>query len=103
MRKLNVVLWILAAGILSLVLWVELATSATCPSQYAPYIGGWKPIYSAPRDGSPIEILSTYGILPSRSIRKWSPQPPGWVNVRDTHLFYEPTGGCLYWRLSRRH
>jgi hypothetical protein len=45
--------------------------SSSCDSISASYGGGWQPIASAPRDGTAIEVLETYGVAPWYARYKW--------------------------------
>lgn len=81
--------------------WVRLG-GKNCSSAQAAQAGGWQATKTAPRDGTVIEIMETYGVAPWYSIYKWdSKGGPGgkgyWTDALD------PTGGidddeCAYWR-----
>lgn len=44
---------------------------ASCDSLSASSSGGWKPMASAPRDGTVVEMLETYGVAPWYGRYKW--------------------------------
>jgi len=98
MRKLDKLLYIFIIGISALSIWIDCEPTA-CRSQYAHYIGGWKPMYSAPKDGSVIELLNVRGILPEHSLNEWNPELQGWADVGQPAMFFDSAAaGCLYWR-----
>lgn len=65
----------------------------------------WQPMSSAPRDGTVVEVMCTYGVAPSYSLAKWTTEftttqldgervkrtwkEPEWVNLRSG-------GGWIY-------
>jgi hypothetical protein len=75
------------------------ATGA-CGSAYASYWGDWKPINSAPRNGSVVKLLNTNPLLPTYSLVNWtSILPVGWKEVNSPEV--SPGGNaCLYWRAA---
>jgi hypothetical protein len=90
----------------------EMGNAQQCHSIAAASKGGWKPMDSAPRDGSVVELVQTHGIAPWYGRFKWTRETRGvdqrsnavhdispqatWVNVD------EPSGviqdDCLFWR-----
>lgn len=55
-----------------ILLLTSLAAAQRCDSVQAASSGGWKPIISAPRDGTTVELLETYGIAPWYGLFKWT-------------------------------
>lgn len=88
--------------VLSVVFCCALALSLfgqRCDSISARYNGDWRPISAAPRDGTVIETLETYGIAPTYGLFKWGDLGgrKGWVsptNHRQGHV----ESACLFWR-----
>lgn len=66
-----------------------------CSSIAASYTGGWKPISTTPRDGSPVELLETYGVAPWYGLFRWNGR--GWEKVGDPHMGVSEDE-CLFWR-----
>jgi hypothetical protein len=63
----------LKSFILFLVLWaVPFTSQAECISIAAASNGGWQPVSTAPRDGTVVEMLETYGVAPWYGIFKWT-------------------------------
>jgi hypothetical protein len=68
-----------------------------CGSLTASMDGTWRSIGSAPRDGTTIELLQTYGIAPTYGLYKWDSSLGRWTNVdRDPHLGMGEA--CAFWR-----
>ena len=75
------------------------ANNSNCGSIYA-RSEEWKPLSSAPHDGTVVEVLNTYGVAPTYGVFAWtkSPLPEGWwQNQQDKHL---GLGGedCMFYR-----
>lgn len=95
-----------------------------CNSVSSAMNGEWKPISSAPRDGTVVEIMQTYGVAPTFGLYKWTKKykaplitrneageeverkiieaeskDPQWIDVNNPGhgVSYEP---CLFWRKS---
>ena len=89
------------------------ASAQRCDSIVAVSHGGWQPISLAPRDGTTIEMLETYGVAPWYGLFKWTRYrvaldldgkfhvftaiEPSWIGADN------PTRGvqedsCLFWR-----
>lgn len=51
---------------------MQSASAQRCSSLNASFNGGWKPVSTAPRDGTVVEMLETYGIAPWYDIFKWT-------------------------------
>lgn len=83
------------------------ASTSSCSSAGAAINEEWKPIQDAPRDGTVIEVLETYGIAPWYGIYKWvelagpysdDRTPRGhWMSAENDHtgVIENP---CLFWR-----
>ena len=65
-----------------------------CGSNKAALTGNWQPILTAPRDGTIIEILNSYGAAPTYSINKWDGNI--WKDAQGKPTF--PCNQCLFWR-----
>lgn len=77
----------------------NLITSSTlqsCSSPQAALSSQWKPLSTAPHDGTVVEILNTYGIAPTYGLFKYDAKLH-WiqVDVKDRGL---SDGNCMYWR-----
>lgn len=90
-----------------------LLQAKTCDSITASSYGDWKPVKSAPHDGTVVEMMETYGVAPWYGIFKWtkdqmsvdqtgkqvhfSSTTASWVQID------QPGNGvgedeCLFWR-----
>lgn len=71
-----------------------------CSSLGATRFGQWKPLTTAPRDGTRIDMLQTYGIRPWHGVFRWQSWGGGskaWVNTKDERRSVIE-GPCLFWR-----
>jgi hypothetical protein len=59
-------LWLIASVALCSVAWGQ-----RCGSVNATFSGNWKPASTAPRDGTIIEVMETYGGAPTYARQKW--------------------------------
>jgi hypothetical protein len=101
--------------LLSLLLLVPIAYGQQCTSSAASDIGNWKPLTTAPHDGTVVEVLNTYGIAPTYSLMKftrehpaesdwtqkpWKSENPEWVEIAPQPNNNEAIMGteCFYWR-----
>lgn len=66
-----------------------------CDSINASYSGGWKPVATAPRDGTVVEMLETYGIAPWYGRFKWV--KGDWISADDPNRGVHEDS-CLFWR-----
>lgn len=90
------------------------AMAQRCDSISASYYDGWKPVASAPRDGTVVEMLETYGIAPWFGLFRWTTDfvstdgktgelihfkssTPNWVGV-DRPGQNVSEDECLFWR-----
>ncbi len=55
-----------------LLILISASAFARCDSIAAASHGGWKPMSSAPRDGTVVEMIETYGVAPWYGIFKWT-------------------------------
>lgn len=95
-----------------------IAFGQECDSIAAASYGGWKPVSTAPRDGTVVEMMQTYGVAPTYGLYKWtrelmvlelvfgqrSPQPkpykmktPAWVSADNSGSYFD-SSRCLFWR-----
>lgn len=89
-----------------------MAGAQTCSSLYASTANGWRPVATAPRDGTVVEMLETYGIGPWYGLFKWTDKIilkddkgknqeiktiPGWSSV-DRGNVGVTESKCLFWR-----
>lgn len=53
---------------------------------------GWRPMSSAPRDGTVIEVRNAFGLLPTYSIDKWADfgGQLGWVDAKPRPPCHDP-------------
>jgi hypothetical protein len=76
------------------------AAQPSCKSISVHDSGGWKPAASAPRDGTAVEMLETFGSAPWYGLFKWTKDQNGvgsWVNADNPKqgVVEDP---CLFWR-----
>lgn len=81
--------------------------SAQCLTIAASAYGGWKPVSTAPRDGTIIEMLETYGVAPWYGLFKWDKSfsksmtavtgKPYWQSI-DKPSTAVSEDKCLFWR-----
>jgi hypothetical protein len=103
-------MWVLAAVLLT-----GPCFGQRCDSANAAYSGGWKPASSAPRNGTTVEMMETYGIAPWYGQFKWSMDAsavedgkvvhyktatPSWVSV-DNPGHGVSDDACLFWRPTK--
>ena len=50
----------------------EMLSAGAYYSHHGEAGGGWRPMNSAPRDGTPVEIRCTYGVAPWYGIYRWT-------------------------------
>jgi hypothetical protein len=89
----------------SLLLFVLLASTAAmaqrCDSISASFSGGWRPASSAPRDGTIVEMMQTFGTAPWYGRFRWTKNTrdaqPSWRNVDDLNGGVTENA-CLFWR-----
>lgn len=77
-------------------------SASSCSSYKASINGDWKPIHEAPRDGTVIEVLETYGIAPWYGLYKWvkldgNPSPGHWMSAEELNKGVIEDA-CLFWR-----
>ena len=72
------------------------STLQSCSSIQAVLSSQWKPLSTAPHDGTVVELLNTYGIAPTYGLFKYDAKLH-WiqVDVKDRGL---SDGNCMYWR-----
>lgn len=70
-------------------------STSNCDSIASAQGGGWKSVSSAPRDGTTVEMLETYGVAPWYGIFHFS--EGRWEKVGDRYSGVEEDG-CLFWR-----
>jgi hypothetical protein len=77
-------------------------------AQHSEVTGGWRPMYSAPHDGTVVEVRNTYGVAPWYGLFRWNPHvkvkaydekgndvgfeyddPKRWIDVSDGSSFQE--------------
>lgn len=99
--------------VLAVLFLVAGAAGQRCDSINASFSGGWRPGKTAPRDGTAVEVMETYGIAPWYGIFKWTRDSiatgqdgklvpftsaqPQWVSV-DTPGHGVSDDDCLFWR-----
>lgn len=71
------------------------ASYSNCSSISASQNGGWKQASSAPRDGTIVEMLQTYGVASWYGLFKYEPRM-GWVSITQPHMGVSED--CLFWR-----
>ena len=78
---------------------VLIASESRCISIAASGYGGWQSIKSAPRDGTTIEMLETYGVAPWYGLFRWGTQygQSGWWQI-NRRGFSVMENECLFWR-----
>ena len=91
-------------GVLGTTAWSTIGASSfitsstlySCSSSQAALSSKWKPLSTAPHDGTVVEILNTYGIAPTYGLFKYDAKLQ-WVqvDVKDRGL---SDGNCMYWR-----
>jgi hypothetical protein len=72
------------------------STLQSCSSPQAVLSSQWKPLSSAPHDGTVVEVLNTYGIAPTYRLFKYDAKLH-WIQADAKHggLIGED---CMYWR-----
>jgi len=76
------------------------AVGQRCESIAASAYGGWLPNNTAPRDGTIIEAMETYGVAPTYALVQWKPwggSELAWVHVDDPSSS-TADDKCLFWR-----
>lgn len=89
------------------------ASAKTCDSVRFSNSGGWKPVASAPHDGTVVEMMETFGIAPWYGIYKWTKEAtstdekgaripiklnsPTWISI-DRPGTSVDEDECLFWR-----
>jgi hypothetical protein len=78
-------------------------TPRSCPTGAMSAIGGWMLLESAPKDGTVVEVLNTYGIAPHYSLNRWTKvgdsNMQGWVDLEQDHNFLlTDSKHCFFWR-----
>jgi hypothetical protein len=79
-----------------------LPSAKECLTVAAAGYGGWRPIASAPRDGTVVEALITYGFAPWYGLFKWEKNiafgnTRTWIRVDKPHSGVSENN-CLFWR-----
>lgn len=80
------------------------AVGQQCEAIATASYGGWQSHTTAPRDGTVIEMLETYGIAPTYGIFQWKRWAGGdyaFVDAVDANLSVVEDE-CLFWRPYRR-
>lgn len=72
------------------------AHAQTCDSIAASYGGNWQPVSTAPRDGTTVEMLETFGVAPWYGLFKWT-KDDGWMRA-DGSSQGVMENYCLFWR-----
>jgi hypothetical protein len=74
-------------------------TRRDCYSLSASYNGVWKPLSTAPKDGSVVEILETRGYAPMYGLFRWGDfgGMQSWVSVKESNIGHSDTA-CAFWR-----
>lgn len=74
-----------------------------CPAVRYALGGDWKPVATAPRNGTVIEMMQAFGAAPWYGIYKWSPMGDGlespmkWMKADEPNMAVTETP-CLFWR-----
>ena len=89
MRKL-----ILATLTAAVLIPMASAQQYRCDSIGASFTGGWKTVDSAPRDGTVVEMLQTYGVAPWYDLFGW--KDGAWISATKPNRGVLET--CLFWR-----
>ena len=94
------------------------ASAQQCDSIAAASYGGWQPVKTAPRDGTTVEMMETYGVAPWYGLFKWirreteikstdgkvyhfKDKEPSWVSLEDPNKGVVEDS-CLFWRPYKR-
>lgn len=59
-----------------------------CESISASFNGDWRPVATAPRDGTIVEMLETYGIAPWYGIFRWTRERPASIGQLKSRIRY---------------
>jgi len=100
-------------GLVTLIAVPSGISAQRCMSIVAVSHGGWQPVSIAPRDGTTVEMLETYGVAPWYGLFKWTrfrvafgiddkyyvftAPEPSWVSADDPRMGVQEDS-CLFWR-----